>query len=210
VVNIKNHIVTLDAMGTQKEIAKKIRSKRADYVLALKKNQGNLFDDVKTYFEDKELLKECIYHRTIEKARSSNEKREYWQTDNIKWIHGNKEWTGFKSIIMTKNTIDNNGKISIETRYFISSLPKDIELVSRAIRKHWFVESYHWHLDVTFKEDANLTLEKQSSFNLNILRKLALNLLKLFDFPKKKYSIKKKRYALSFALETYISSLISL
>ena len=70
-------------MGTQREIAKKIRSKKADYVLALKGNQESLDDDVRLYFEDKDLLNKCAYHKTTEKARSSLEIREYWQTDDV-------------------------------------------------------------------------------------------------------------------------------
>ena len=85
-LSIKDTIITIDAMGTQKDIAKKIRKKCANYVLALKKNHGNLYDDVKTYFDDQGFLSECDYHQTKEKARGGIEKREYWQTDNIAWL----------------------------------------------------------------------------------------------------------------------------
>ena len=68
--------------------------------------------------------------------------------------------------------------------------------IARAIRGHWMVESYHWHLDVTFREDANRTLEKQAAFNLNIIRKLALNVLKLFEVGGKPLSLRKKRFAI--------------
>ena len=82
-MNIKGHIITTDAMGTQHEIVKKIRQKRADYVLALKGNQGSLHDDVRLYFEDSEFLRGCEYHKTLEKVRGGIERCEYWQTDNI-------------------------------------------------------------------------------------------------------------------------------
>lgn len=85
-LNVKGHIITLDAMGTQREIAKKIRKKRADYVLALKKNQGELYEDVKLYFETPEFLSACAYAKTVEKARGGVEKREYWQSENIAWL----------------------------------------------------------------------------------------------------------------------------
>ena len=209
-LNIKGHIITTDAMGTQREIAKKIRQKRADYVLALKGNQSILFDDVKLYFEDKDLLGTCEYHKTIEKARSGIEKREYWQTDNISWLSQRKEWAGLASIAMTRNTIIKNGKETTETRYFINSLPLDVKEVARAIRTHWMVESHHWHLDVTFREDANRTLEKQAAFNQNIMRKLALNVLKLFDTGKKPLSVRMKRFTISTNPEKHLETILNM
>ena len=78
---------------------------------------------------------------------------------------------------MTRNTVTQNGGETSQTRYFISSLPTDVDQAARAIRRHWMVESHHWHLDVTFHEDDNRTLDKQAAFNLNILRKLAICVL---------------------------------
>jgi len=207
-INIKGHIITTDAMGTQKEIAKKIRSKRADYVLALKGNQGRLHEEVKLYLEDKEFLSKCAYARTVEKARGGVEKREYWQTDDIGWLTGRKDWPGLKSVAMTRNTITKNDKTSIEERYFISSLAVDAKEISRAIRGHWMVESYHWQLDVTFREDADQTIDKQAAFNLNILRKLALNLLKLIDVGQKNVSINKKRFMICCNPKKYFARIL--
>ncbi len=191
-INIKGHIITTDAMGTQREIVKKIRQKKADYVLALKGNQGTLHDDVALYFSDKEILSRCAYHKKLEKARGGMERREYWQTDDIGLLTQNKEWSGLRSIIMTRNTIIRSGKKTVETRYFISSLPVDVKEAAHVIRSHWMVESYHWHLDVTFREDANRTLNKHIAFNMNIMRKMALNLLKLLDVGRKNISLNKK------------------
>jgi len=210
ILNVKGHIITIDAMGTQIDIVKKIRKKQADYVLALKGNQGNLHEDVKLYFSDKEFHSKCAYTKTIEKARSGVEKREYWQTDEIEWLPQKKDWAGLKSIVMTRNTIDKNGVETSETRYFISSLPLDILEIARAVRGHWMVESYHWHLDVTFREDDNHTLEKQAAFNLNIIRKLALNVLKIFDVGNKPMSLKKKRFAICTNPEKHIERIINL
>jgi len=209
-LNIKGNIITTDAMGTQTEIVKKIRQKRADYVLALKGNQGTLHEDVKRYFEDTALLSKCAHMQTIEKARSGIEKREYWQTEDISWLGQKRDWAGLKSIAMTKNTITKDGKTTEETRYFISSLSLDVEEVARAIRKHWMVESYHWHLDVTFREDANHTLEKDAAYNLNIMRKLAINLLKIFDVFKKPLSLNKKRYSIGTNPEKYLKLVLEL
>ena len=95
-LNIKGHIITTDAQGTQTGIVKKIRQKHADYVLALKGNQGSLLADVKQYFDDTELLSKCAYTKTVEKARGGIEKREYWQTDAIAWLPQKKRVAGIK------------------------------------------------------------------------------------------------------------------
>ena len=209
-LNVAGHIITTDAMGCQTEIAKKIRKKKADYVLALKGNQGTLFDDVKLYFADSEFLSKCAYHSTIEKARGGLEKREYWQTDKIEWLPQKKEWSGLKSIALTRNTITKNDKTTIETRYFISSLAVDVKEIARAIRGHWMVESYHWHLDVTFREDANRIIDKQAAYNLNVLRKLCVNTLKLLDICKKGASMRLKRYAISCNPVKYFAKIMDL
>jgi predicted transposase YbfD/YdcC len=209
-LNTRGHIITTDAMGAQTAIVKKIRQKRADYVLALKGNQGNLHEDVKLYFEDALLLSKCASHKTIEKARGGVEKREYWQTEDIGWLSQKKEWAGLKSIAMTRTTTMKNGMETWETRYFISSLPLDAKEIARAIRRHWMVESYHWHLDVTFREDENRTIDKQAAFNLNIIRKLAINILKIFEVGKKPRSLKKKRFAIGTNPEKHLERLLTL
>ena len=209
-LNVKHHIITIDAMGTQKDIAAKIRRKRADYVLALKKNHGDLYDDVEFYFNDPDQLKKCAYKKTVEKARGGIEKREYWQTEDIAWLHHKKEWAGLKSITMTRNTIIKNGHETTDTRYFLSSLPQDENEISRAIRGHWMVESYHWHLDVTFREDDNRTLEKQAAFNLNIMKKLAINILKVIDVGSKTLSLAKKRFTIGTNPHKHLDNILDL
>lgn len=210
-LNIKGTIITTDAMGTQTAIVKKIRQKHADYVLALKANQGNLLEDVRLYFSEEEFLKKCAYKKTVEKARSKIEKREYWQTDDIAWLSQKKEWAGLKTVILARNTITGKeGETSTEERYFISSLPVGIEEAARAVRGHWMVESYHWHLDVTFREDGNHTIEKRAAYHLNIMRKLSLNLLKLIEVGSKPFSLKKKRYAIGTNPEKHLEQIINL
>lgn len=210
-LNIKGTIITTDAMGTQTAIVKKIRQKGADYVLALKANQGNLLEDVQLYFTDAEFLGKSAYKKTIEKARGKIEKREYWQTDDISWLSQKKEWAGLKTIILTRNTIIGaGGEERTEERYFISSLPLEIEEIARAVRGHWLVESYHWHLDVTFREDGNHTLEKQAAYNLNIIRKLSLNILKVIEVGSKALSMKKKRFAIGTNPEKHLEQIMNL
>lgn len=210
-LDIKGSIITMDAMGTQTAIAKKIRQKGADYVLALKANQGNLLEDVKLYFSDHVFLGESAYKKTVEKARGKTERREYWQTEDISWLPQKKEWAGLKSIVLTRNTIKGEDREEkIEERYFISSLATGIEEIARAVRGHWMVESYHWHLDVTFREDGNHTLERQASYNLNIMRKLSLNILKMIEIGNKALSLKKKRYTIGTNPEKHLERIINL
>ena len=209
-LNIKGHVVTTDAMGTQTEIVRKIRKKGADYVLALKGNQGSLHEDVKLYFEDAGLLSKCAYKKTVEKARGGIEVREYWQTADVDWLAQKKDWHGLRSIAMTRNTITKNDIKTTDTRFFISSLPLDVNEAARAIRGHWMVESHHWHLDVTFREDCNHTVEKQAAFNLNILKKLAIGVLKVFDTGKQNMSLRMKRFSIGTNPEKHIVRILEL
>ncbi|MBQ6780722.1 MAG: ISAs1 family transposase [Treponema sp.] len=213
-INIEGQIVTIDAMGTQTAIAAKIKQKRADYVLALKGNQTSLHDDVKQYFDDAELVKKIedtgYYKKTQEKAHSQIETREYYQTDDIKWLPQLKNWKGLKSIGMERKTLERqDGTKSEEYRYFISSLKPDIELFSRAVRKHWSVEVMHWHLDVTFREDANQTIEKKSAQNLNIVHKFCLSILKTVELFRTKLSARKKRFVISMSAEQHLETVLN-
>jgi predicted transposase YbfD/YdcC len=209
-LNVKGQIVTADAMGCQTDIARLIREKKADYMLGLKGNQGTLHEDVGLYFSDPRLLAGCAYHKTLDKAHGAVEIREYWQTSDIAWLPQRKAWAGLASIVMTKNTIIKGEDTTTETRYFISSMPLGVEEAARAIRGHWMVESYHWHLDVTFKEDANHTLDKAAAYNLNIVKKMAINTLRLVDVGIAKISMKNKRYMISMNFRRYFDTLMTL
>ncbi len=114
-----------------------------------------------------------------------------------------------KSICMTKNTISKDDKTTGEVRYFISSLPTDAKVLGRCIRGHWVVESFHWHLDVTFREDANQTLEERAACNLNIMSKIALSVLKITDLGMKPMSLKKKRYSISLDPLRFLKMVLS-
>jgi predicted transposase YbfD/YdcC len=199
-ISVRGCVVTIDAMGTQAEIAEKIIKKKADYVLAVKGNQPNLHNDIKDYFNDSE-LKAAVksgkgYKRTTEKARGQIEIREYFQTDEVSWIHNKTKWKNLNSIGIVEKTVLIGDVVKKETRYFISSLPVDIDLFSSSVRGHWAIESMHWHLDVTFKEDSNKTLDKTAALNMNIIRKISLSVLKILDLGKRK-SLKLKRYMIS-------------
>ena len=128
----------------------------------------------------------------MEKAHGQIETREYYQTEGIQWLTQRKERKGLKSIGMEEKATQKDGLERKECRYYISSLKEDVKLFSRAVRGYWSVESMHWHLDVTFKEDANTTLDKQAAENLNIIRKWCLGILKMVEIFRPNLSMKKK------------------
>lgn len=212
VIEIKGQVVTIDAMGTQTAIAEKIRKRRADYVLALKGNQGTLYEDVKLYLMDEEekvrIRESGNYRKTLEKAHGQVEIREYYQTEEIGWLSQKKNWKGLKSIGMEEKTILKDGREEKEYRYYISSLKAEIDLFSRAVRGHWWVESMHWHLDVTFHEDKNSTLDKIAAQNQNIIRKWCLSILKLIEIRGKKMSLQRKRFNISMNPMKYLEEIL--
>lgn len=212
-IHIKGSVITIDAMGTQTEIAEKIREKRADYTLAVKENQKNLYAEISEYFEDGEFLREIKenngYKVTKEKAHSQIEIREYYQCDSLKWMQEKSRWKGLKSIGMVCKTVKKGEEQTTERRYYISSLPLDVELFAKTVREHWSVEVMHWHLDVTFKEDANTTLDKTAAQNLNIINKWCLSILKLFEVGRK-MSLRKKRYCISINAKKYLEQILNL
>ena len=208
-LNIKGHIVTIDAMGTQTEIARQVKEKGADYVLGLKGNQGTLYKDVKMYFEDEGLLQACGYTATKEKARGGIEKREYWLTTDTKWLAQKEDWAGLKTIGMTRNTVTKKGKTTMEDRFFISSLDNDVDMFSRCVRGHWVVESFHWHLDVTFREDNCQVIDKRAALNLNILRKFAIAILKNVEMGKRD-SMSNKRFRVQLNPMKWLDELLAM
>ena len=213
-LNIKGNIVTIDAMGTQKKIAEKIVSKKADYVLALKANHEIFHNEVIDYFDDfvkKQIRKSGNgYLRDVQKAHGQIELREYYQTTDVNWFCDKKEWAKLKSIGMVEKTVKNEKGSKTECRYYISSLPLDIELFSRSIREHWAIESMHWHLDVTFKEDANKTLDKNAALNMNIIRKFCLKILKMVDFGKKITALRRKRFVICMDAPKYFELIFAI
>ena len=212
-LQIKGYVVTIDAMGTQTKITEKIIKKRADYVLAVKGNQETLHNDLITYFDDadfrKKIIKDGNYKKTVEKAHGQIEVREYYQTNDIKWLTNKNKWKNLKSIGIVEKTIKKKDTESKEIRYYISSLAPKIDLFEKAVRGHWGIEIMHWHLDVTFKEDSNKTIEETANKNMNIIRKWALSILKLLDIGKK-MSLKLKRFSINCKPDEYISKIMEM
>ncbi|ENQ0442678.1 ISAs1 family transposase [Listeria monocytogenes] len=205
---IAGHTVTIDAMGTQRAIAKQIRMKRADYVLAVKGNQKLLYEEIKEYLDNERFEKEIKktaegYTETTDYSRGQFERREYYQTAAISWLSEKKKWSGLKTIGKVVTTIE---KANTKTRYYISSCAVNSRHFQQAVRGHWGIESMHWHLDVTFKEDSNHTLNKNAARNLNILRKMSLPFLK--DIPEEPHlkhtSLKTRRFWISLNVPYYL------
>ena len=182
--NVRGNIITWDALNTQTTNVKAVTDLKGDYVVPIKGNQGNFYNDLIIYFDEKRL--ETIkagnsksgYLEYYEKRGSNNIHYEYYQTSDIKWYFDRDKWKKLNSIGVVKKTIDNVKEIKVEYRYYISSLFVNIELFSRAIRNHWSVENkLHWHLDFTFKEDKNTTVNKKALMNLQLVNKLCLGIL---------------------------------
>lgn len=183
-LEIKGCIVTLDAMGTQTDIAEKIRKKEADYILSLKGNQGTLFDDVKLfmdeYCKDEDAKKGDIYAYTLDNSHGRFEKRECFICEDIGWLPNREKWTDLNGIGMILCKIEENGKKSEQRHYFIYSCKnQSAEQLMKAKRSHWSVEnSLHWILDISFREDESRARKDHSAENFNVFRHIALNILK--------------------------------
>lgn len=200
---LKGCIVTLDAMGCQKDIAAHIIDKQADYVLALKGNHATVHEEVTAFFTDAvpPCATQCAgtavqdkmdFFQTNEKAHGRTETRRYWHTTDIDWFQDKPLWKDLKSFGMVESLRKVKGKTSWERRYFLSSIPLNAQRFAKAVRGHWGVENpLHWSLDVTFREDDSRARTKNAAQNVASLRRIALNLIK--KNPKKKISQRQKR-----------------
>jgi predicted transposase YbfD/YdcC len=195
-LEISGCIVTIDAMGCQKKIAKTIIKKGANYLFSLKGNHSNLHDDVKLFFEGclKDNFKDIrhSFHETVDGDHGRIETRKFWTVSDINWLYGKRLWEGLKTIGMVESERQIGGNISKERRFFISSLDSDAKTFGNAVRNHWGIENgLHWTLDIAFREDESRIRKDHSPENFAVLRHIALNLLK--NEKSFKGSIKTKR-----------------
>ncbi len=193
---VKDCIITIDAMGCQKKIVKKIREKEADYVLMVKGNQKTLKNDIAAIFDTN---KNIEYSKKQDIGHGRIETRICEATEGIASIKGKSDWKGIRSVVkISSERIDKHSKnSSTETRYYISSLPADPIHLNEVVRKHWKVENnLHWVLDVVFKEDQSLKKKGQSALNFNIMTKAALALIEQENSMKKSKVIKRQSAAL--------------
>jgi len=185
-LDVSGCIVTIDAMGTQTNIAKTIVEANADYILSVKENQGHLFEDISVLFavDQAQNFKYASfdYKKTVNKGHGRIEVRECWSTSNpeyLRLIRGLENWAGLQSIIMVVCTRIIGDQETKYARYYISSLLSNAERILQAVRKHWSIENkLHWVLDVALNEDRSRVRKDQAPENLAVLRHIALNLLK--------------------------------
>lgn len=206
ILDIKNKIITIDAIGTQEEICNLITSKEKNgqYILKVKDNQQELKDDIKTYFELG--LKEdnsdiAILETNYEKDHGRIEKRTYYLSYDISCIHDKNKWKSVKAIGRMDVYREENGKIINTTNYYILSHKIDFDTFIRVNREHWNIEcSLHWRLDVILDEDHSRNRMDNSIENLAILRKIVFNLARLDTSMGDKLTLKQKitRYTSNF------------
>jgi len=177
-LDLKGRIVTIDAMGAQRDICSQIVEQGGDYVISLKGNQGTLHQDVADYFADTKLLSQCESSEENDKGHGRIEQRIAYSSSMIDWLQEEHHWPGLRSIGVVSAVVERNGKKTEERRFYITSLPSNARLLNQAARAHWGIENQlHWRLDVVFNEDGGCIRNENAAENIDILRKWALNSL---------------------------------
>jgi predicted transposase YbfD/YdcC len=217
VLELKGCIVTIDAMGCQKEIAADIIEAKADYVLALKGNHSTAHEEFLEYFDDvipagsdanTPRPEGMDYCETIDKGHGRFETRRSWHTTDIDWFEDKKLWRGLRSAGMVESIRELKGETSVERRLFLSSLDLDAKRFAKTVRGHWGIEnSLHWTMDVTFGEDQSRARTQYAAQNLATLRRIILNLLKKDKTPKLSLRRKRTKAALD---ETFLQRLLGI
>ncbi len=179
-LNINGQMIVADALNCQKETAKIIINQKADYLLCVKDNHLNLKKDIEDYVQDSNLQKDIEILSKTEKNYGRIEKRTAYTTSQIEWINQKKEWRGLSSIGAIHTEVTSKKGITDEWHYYISSKKLTSEELLHHARMEWSVESMHWLLDVHFEEDWCRIEDKYVQQNLNMFRKAAINLIKLF------------------------------
>ena len=193
-------IVTLDAMGCQRAIAKQVKEGGGEYVLTVKGNQPELAREVREYFE---AVQEEDFDRpergneeTSEEGHGRIEHRSYFLSTDLSSLSGVEKWSGLKGIGLVHSECHQGGRVSIEQRYFITSLG-EVKPFQQAVRSHWGIENgLHWRLDVTFREDESRIRRGNGPHNIGVIRHVAMNLLKR-EPTKLSYRKKRVRAALN-------------
>jgi len=212
-LDVADCMVTIDAMGCQKAIAQTIRDEKADYVLRVKDNQGHLHQDIQDWFTYADQVDfanlNSTYAEKVNKGHGRIEIRRCWAIadplafEHLRHYDG---WADLHTIVRVQRERRFNGKLELETAYYISSLPNDAQCILAAIRTHWSIENCcHWILDVIFHEDDSRLRVGNSPQNMALLRHLALNILKADD---SKGSLRNKRYKAALD-DTFLFSLLA-
>lgn len=197
-IDLENAVVTIDAAGCQKNIAAQIVQSKGDYVLALKGNQGKLFDEVRwlmdCHLRDDFAGCPVSRHVEVEQGHGRLESRTYYQVTAPSDLHGRSDWKGLKTIGAVVRVYEENGVEKSATRYYVSSLRRNGQRFAHAVRNHWAIENtLHWSLDMTFREDESRVRNRTFADNLSWLRRMTLSLIK--QHPHKQSNIMKRRMA---------------
>jgi predicted transposase YbfD/YdcC len=207
---IDGAIVTIDAMGCQRDIAQKILDKKADYILALKGNQGSLREDVEVFVAEQEAagFKHCeiSQDRTIDGDHGRIETRITTVIHDVEWLQERHDWPGLKAVVMVESSRETSGKIELETRFYITSLVMLAHLVGPALRSHWAIEnSLHWVMDMLFRDDECRIRTNHAPANFTTIKHMAHNLLR--NVPSKG-SLRSRRKAAAWD-DDFLATLIT-
>ena len=206
-LDVKGATITSDALNCQKNIAKKICDSGADYVLAVKGNQGHMYQAIAAQFEDGFSEAEPTFLQNIEKGHGRVETRTYYSIEAGDWLPNKNDWSGLKSVGIAISDIHKAGKDTAEARFFICSFAPDVKRLAEAVRGHWAIENnLHWVLDVTFGEDASQKRKDNAPRNFSLIRKFALNLLKRDKTKGRTGPMKRIKAAIN---PTYLGELLS-
>jgi predicted transposase YbfD/YdcC len=206
---LEGALVTIDAIGTQVEIADKILEHKGDYLLPLKGNQPTLESEVEDYFRTAP-ADELVTKTTVEKGHGRIETRSYAASGVVDWIDpdrsypGQPRFRGIKTLVKILNRTELADRCTFDTRHYISSAPLDIERLATAARGHWGVESFHWLLDVAFKDDLSRYRAGNGAKNMAIVRRFALNLVRA---NKTKGSVKLRRKSAAWSPDVLLEIL---
>lgn len=196
-LDINGCLITLDAMGTQKNIARQIIEGEGDYLLAVKGNQGTLQDDIRTFFQRPPQTYVMDDYSSVEKNHGRIEQRRCRICTNIDWLEQQRDWKGLAAIVEVSLTVEQKGVSTTYCRYYISSLAMTAKAALYAVRSHWGIENkLHWVLDVIFKEDQARTRSGNGPKNMAIVRHIITNLLRQVS-GKASLKVKRKKTAWS-------------
>lgn len=182
-LDLKGALVTIDAIATNPAVAEAVTEGGGDYLLALKRNQPSLYGEVVRYFDDPASTVSTSGAK-IDKDHGRIESRQTWVSHEVGWLNGDRRYPdeprfhALKSLVKTTTQTEWRGKMTEETRYFISSAALTPERAAGAVRAHWGIESLHWVLDVTFKEDLSRLRRGHGARNMALVRRLAFNLVR--------------------------------